>query len=79
MTVKSPEGPSVSLAVKGGQLVAHGPLQADLALPATSLSNVYSVMPLEPVKTPSVTFVGEFDTEAQPAKRTTERQTVDAV
>jgi len=35
-------------------------------------------MPLEPVKTPSATFVGEFDTEAQPAKMTTERQTVNA-
>ena len=36
----------------GGQLVAHGPLQTLLPLPAASLSKVYSVMPPAPTKTP---------------------------
>src|ERR1035437_2099306 len=39
MTVKSPDGRSVSAAISGGQLVAQGPLQTDFELPATSLSN----------------------------------------
>jgi hypothetical protein len=38
--------------MSGGQLVAQGPLQTDFALPALSLSKVYSVMPLGPTSTP---------------------------
>jgi hypothetical protein len=38
--VKSPAGLSLSAAMNGGQLVAHAPLQADLPLPAVSLSKV---------------------------------------
>src|SRR5512140_3213651 len=60
----------MSEAIKGGQLVAQGPLQTDLPLPAASRSNVYRVMPLGPTRAPSAVLAGLEDIiEAQPAIR----------
>src|SRR5262245_43077624 len=58
MTDQSPLVLSLLLAVSGGQLVAHCPLQTLLPVPAASRSNVYSVMPLLPTSTPSVVLAG---------------------
>src|SRR5207247_1633881 len=65
MTVQSPEALESAPAVSGGQLVAHGPLQA--LLPPASLSNVYTVIPALLVIMPPVVLAGASCASAVPA------------